>query len=139
MRTMTSTLVGQAPALSTEDLSVGYGKTVVVDGIRIRVEAGEILCLIGPNGAGKSTILKTLIRQLRPMEGTVLLEDTPLSDLKERELARKSAAVLTGRIATELITCEDPEKRLRLHQRWTAAAGLAGQSALPGTEAADHG
>ena len=107
MRTMTSTLVGQAPALSTEDLSVGYGKTVVVDGIRIRVEAGEILCLIGPNGAGKSTILKTLIRQLRPMEGNVLLEDTPLSDLKERELARKSAAVLTGRIATELITCEE--------------------------------
>ena len=107
MRTMTGTLVGQAPALSTEDLSVGYGKTVVVDGIRIRVEAGEILCLIGPNGAGKSTILKTLIRQLRPMEGTVLLEDTPLSDLKERELARKSAAVLTGRIATELITCEE--------------------------------
>ena len=38
MRTMTSTLVGQAPALSTEDLSVGYGKTVVVDGIRIRVD-----------------------------------------------------------------------------------------------------
>ena len=107
MRTMTSTVVGQAPALSTEDLSVGYGKIVVVDGIRIRVEAGEILCLIGPNGAGKSTILKTLIRQLRPMEGTVLLEDTPLSDLKERELARKSAAVLTGRIATELITCEE--------------------------------
>jgi iron complex transport system ATP-binding protein len=107
MKTMTSTLVGQAPALSTEDLSVGYGKSAIVDGIRIRVEAGEILCLIGPNGAGKSTILKTLIRQLRPMEGTVLLEDTPLSDLKERELARKSAAVLTRRIATELITCEE--------------------------------
>ena len=107
MKTMTSTLVGQAPTLSTEDLSVGYGKSAIVDGIRIRVEAGEILCLIGPNGAGKSTILKTLIRQLRPMEGTVLLEDSPLSDLKERELARKSAAVLTGRIATELITCEE--------------------------------
>ena len=68
MRTMTSTLVGQAPALSTEDLSVGYGKSAIVDGIRIRVGAGEILCLIGPNGAGKSTILKTLIRQLRPMD-----------------------------------------------------------------------
>ena len=107
MRTTTSTAVGQAPTLYTEDLSVGYGKSAVVDGIRIRVETGEILCLIGPNGAGKSTILKTLIRQLRPMEGTVLLEDSPLSDLRERELARKSAAVLTGRIATELITCEE--------------------------------
>ena len=71
-------VAGQAPTLSTEGLSVGYGRTAVVDGIRIRVEAGEILCLIGPNGAGKSTILKTLIRQLQPMGGTVLLENTPL-------------------------------------------------------------
>lgn len=98
---------GQAPTLSTEGLSVGYGRTAVVDGIRIRVEAGEILCLIGPNGAGKSTILKTLIRQLQPMGGTVQLENTPLPDMKERELARKSAAVLTGRIAPELMTCEE--------------------------------
>ena len=98
---------GQAPTLSTEGLSVGYGRTAVVDGIRIRVEAGEILCLIGPNGAGKSTILKTLIRQLQPMDGTVLLENTPLSALKEKELARRSAAVLTGRVATEMMTCEE--------------------------------
>ena len=100
-------VAGQAPTLSTEGLSVGYGRTAVVDGIRIRVEAGEILCLIGPNGSGKSTILKTLIRQLQPMGGTVLLENTPLPDMKERELARKSAAVLTGRIAPELMTCEE--------------------------------
>ena len=100
-------VAGQAPTLSTEGLSVGYGRTAVVDGIRIRVEAGEILCLIGPNGAGKSTILKTLIRQLQPIGGTVLLENTPLPDMKERELARKSAAVLTGRIAPELMTCEE--------------------------------
>ena len=100
-------VAGQAPTLSTEGLRVGYGRTAVVDGIRIRVEAGEILCLIGPNGAGKSTILKTLIRQLQPMGGTVLLENTPLPDMKERELARKSAAVLTGRISPELMTCEE--------------------------------
>ena len=101
------TAAAQIPTLSTEDLSVGYGKTAVVSGIRIRVERGEILCLIGPNGAGKSTILKTLIRQLAPMDGTVLLEGRSLTDLKERELARKSAAVLTGRISPELMTCEE--------------------------------
>ena len=84
------TAAAQIPTLSTEDLNVGYGKTAVVNGIRIRVETGEILCLIGPNGAGKSTILKTLIRQLAPMEGAVLLEGTALTALKERELARKS-------------------------------------------------
>ncbi len=103
----TGAAAGQIPTLSADDLRVGYGRTAVVDGIRIRAEAGEILCLIGPNGAGKSTILKTLIRELRPMGGTVLLENTPLPDMKERELARKSAAVLTGRVAPELMTCEE--------------------------------
>ena len=103
----TGAAAGQIPTLSAEGLRVGYGRTAVVDGIRILAEAGEILCLIGPNGAGKSTILKTLIRELRPMGGTVLLENTPLPDMKERELARKSAAVLTGRVATELMTCEE--------------------------------
>lgn len=101
------TQAAQIPTLSTEDLSVGYGRTAVVDGIRICAAAGEILCLIGPNGAGKSTILKTLIRQLQPMGGTVLLENTPLPDMKERELARKSAAVLTERVTPELMTCEE--------------------------------
>ena len=96
-----------APILSTESLQVGYGKTVVVDGVDILAEAGEILCLIGPNGAGKSTILKTLIRELRPLKGTVILENTPLSELKEKELARKSAAVLTGRVRPERMTCAE--------------------------------
>ena len=99
--------MNRTPILSTEALSVGYGKTVVVQDIRIRVEAGEILCLIGPNGAGKSTILKTLIRQLLPMAGTVLLENTPLPALKERVLAQKSAAVLTGRVSSEFMSCEE--------------------------------
>ena len=111
MRSAANTAMGtgaaRIPTLSTEDLSVGYGRAAVVDGIRICAAAGEILCLIGPNGAGKSTILKTLIRQLQPLDGTVLLENTPLSDLKEKELARKSAAVLTGRISPEMMTCEE--------------------------------
>ena len=95
------------PILVTENLCVGYGKTAVVDGVELRVDPGKILCLIGPNGAGKSTILKTLIRQLQPLNGTVLLENAPLSELKERELAKKSAAVLTGRVSPELMTCEE--------------------------------
>ena len=93
--------------LSTEQLTVGYRNTPVVKDVEIRVEAGEILCLIGPNGAGKSTILKTLIRQLQPIGGLVLLENAQLAEIKERDLAKKSAAVLTGRIDPEYMTCEE--------------------------------
>ena len=43
--------------LSTEALAVGYGGTVLIGDIALRVGAGRVLTLIGPNGSGKSTIL----------------------------------------------------------------------------------
>lgn len=54
-----------------EGLVVGYqGKPIVRD-IHIRLRQGEILTLIGPNGAGKSTVLKSIAKQLSPLEGTI--------------------------------------------------------------------
>ena len=91
--------------LRAENLTVGYGDHPVVREIGLRAEAGKLLCLIGPNGAGKSTLLKTLIRQLPPLSGAVLLEGERLETLHERELARRSAAVLTGTPTPELMRC----------------------------------
>ena len=93
--------------LRSENLTVGYGSDPVVREITLAAEPGRILCLIGPNGAGKSTLLKTLIRQLPPLAGTVVLEGEELKTLPERELARRSAAVLTGRPAPELMLCRE--------------------------------
>ena len=93
--------------LRTEGLAVGYGAESVVSDIALRAEPGTVLCLIGPNGAGKSTILKTLIRELKPTAGAVLLENRRLESYREQELARVSAAVLTGRPEPELMRCEE--------------------------------
>lgn len=93
--------------LRTETLTVGYGKTAVVKDILLEAVPGKILCLIGPNGAGKSTLLKTLIRELEPVDGTVLLDGRNLREYRERDLARCSAAVLTGKPEPELMLCED--------------------------------
>ncbi len=99
---------GQNEALlRTENLSVGYGKHTVVDGIALKAEPGKILCLIGPNGAGKSTLLRTLIRELSPIDGAVWLDGRNLSDYRDRELAALRAAVLTGRPEPELMRCEE--------------------------------
>lgn len=98
----------QETILNTASLTVGYGGTAVVEEIELLASAGKILTLIGPNGAGKSTILKTLIRQLRPLAGGVYLGDgRPIDSINDAELARYSAAVLTGRPEPELMTCED--------------------------------
>ena len=89
--------------LYTDKLSVGYGDRTVVSDITLSAEPGQILCLIGPNGAGKSTLLKTLLRLLPPTAGAVYLEGKELRTYSERELARRSAAMLTGRPEPELM------------------------------------
>ena len=91
--------------LNTDALSVGYGEKTVVSDIVLSAEPGRVLCLIGPNGAGKSTLLRTLLRLLPPTAGAVYLEGKDLQSYPERELARRSAAVLTGRPEPELMRC----------------------------------
>jgi ABC-2 type transport system ATP-binding protein len=48
-----------------------YGKLRAVDGVTLRVRAGEIVGLVGPNGAGKTTALRCCVGILRPTEGQV--------------------------------------------------------------------
>ena len=96
-----------ACVLRTEDLSVGYGSRCVAERISLQLEEGRILCLIGPNGSGKSTLLKTLMRQIPPLKGSIFMEGRKLERIPEKELARTSAAVLTGRPAPELMRCEE--------------------------------
>jgi len=93
--------------LRSNALTVGYSGTAVICGITLKAEPGKIMTLIGPNGAGKSTILKTLIRQLPPISGTVYLDGKDLTSLRSRDIARTVSAVLTGRPTPELMTCGD--------------------------------
>ena len=93
--------------LSAKGLNVGYKGEIVIGDILLEAVPGRILTLIGPNGAGKSTILKTLTRQLDPIGGVVSLEGRDLFSMKERDIAKTVAAVLTGRPTPELMTCWD--------------------------------
>lgn len=93
--------------LQLDKLSVGYDGQALVRDISIGIEPGEIVSLIGPNGSGKSTILKSIVRQLSIVAGTVLLSGEDLSKMREQDTARQMAVVLTDRIKAELMTCYD--------------------------------
>ena len=84
--------------LHTDGLSVGYHGRELIKEIGISLKMGEIVTLIGPNGAGKSTILKTIAKQLQEICGSVYVENINLSELPEKELAKKmSGADDSGR------------------------------------------
>lgn len=91
----------------TKQLCVGYRGKALVKDIEIGLEKGEILTVIGPNGAGKSTLLKSIAKQLKPVGGTVCLEQKSLADMSGAELAKKMAVAFTEKMQTELMTCED--------------------------------
>jgi tungstate transport system ATP-binding protein len=59
------------PLLDLRGAHVAIGRTPILHGIDLRVEAGERLALIGANGSGKSTLLRTLHGLLPATAGTV--------------------------------------------------------------------
>lgn len=90
-----------------EKMSIGYHKNPLIENIEISLEKGEILTLIGPNGAGKSTVLKSIARQLALIEGAVYLDKKSMEDMSGTELSQKMAVLLTDKLRTEMMTCED--------------------------------
>lgn len=93
--------------IKSSELSAGYGREVVVDGINLTVKAGEILCLIGPNGSGKSTILKTLTRELEALGGKIFLLGKDAAAMNELEAARHLSMVMTEKIRPEFMSCRE--------------------------------
>lgn len=59
----------------------------VLDGVRLTLDAGEILTVLGPNGAGKSTLLGCMLGLLRPQRGVVRLCGQELAQLGARRIA----------------------------------------------------
>ena len=91
----------------TEGLTVGYHGVPLIKNIKISLKKGEILTLIGPNGAGKTTILRSIIKQLKPIGGVVVLDGKETEQISGKELSRKLSVVLTERVRPEMMTCKE--------------------------------
>src|ERR1700757_2593382 len=75
------------------DISVRYGKRVVLDGVSFELRNGKVLSLLGPNGAGKTTLVRSLNATVALSTGEIVLDGTPLKQLSRREIASRVTVV----------------------------------------------
>jgi branched-chain amino acid transport system ATP-binding protein len=78
-----------AALVSVEDVHTHYGKSHVLHGVSLHVDAGEVVGLLGRNGVGKSTTLKTIMGLVRPSAGEVLLAGSSITGVPSHKLARR--------------------------------------------------
>ena len=76
-------------------LRVAVPDQVILDGISLNFNAGELIALIGPNGAGKSTLLRAAAGLTR-CDGAIMLGGAALPGLNARERARRVAYLAQG-------------------------------------------
>jgi ABC-type transport system involved in resistance to organic solvents, ATPase component len=76
------------PVIRLENLTVAYGRRVILDGINLEIPTGKTMVILGESGSGKTTILKCVLGTLHPVSGRVLANGQDISTLKEDELLR---------------------------------------------------
>lgn len=82
--------------IEVRNLSKKFKDQVVLDGVNLDINSGEILYVIGKSGSGKSVLLKNMIRLLRPETGNIIIDGVDIFALDERQLIefRKKTGVL---------------------------------------------
>ena len=63
-------------------------ETVALDGIDLKIDEGEFVFLVGPSGSGKTTLMKLITGEVRPTNGTVIVNDFDMSKIRRRKLPK---------------------------------------------------
>ncbi len=83
--------------LHTRDLIINVPSRADGFPLNMSIESGQVWGVLGPNGAGKTTLLHTLAGLLPARSGQVTLHDTPLAQLKRRDIAQQLGLVFQER------------------------------------------
>lgn len=80
--------------LTASDLRKEYNGRLVVGGVSLKVNAGEVVGLLGPNGAGKTTSFYMIVGLIKPDSGSVLIDFDDITELPVYERARAGIGYL---------------------------------------------
>lgn len=113
--------------LKVSDLSAGYGRTTILDGVSIEVEEGDVVTIIGANGAGKTTLLRAISGLVKPNAGSITFNGESIAGMDPADIvgrglimvpeARQLFPVMTVR-DNVLMGCYHPAAREGAERRF---------------------
>lgn len=68
--------------IKIEDLTVSYDIKPVLWDVDLNIPKGSLTAIVGPNGAGKSTLIKAVLNLIKPVTGSILINDKPYKEQK---------------------------------------------------------
>jgi branched-chain amino acid transport system ATP-binding protein len=83
-----------SPLLELDGVDTYYGAIHILQGVRLHVGAGELVCLLGGNASGKSTTLKTILGIVRPRNGAVRFEGEDVTGRTTSYRIRRGIAIV---------------------------------------------
>ena len=125
--------------LHARDLGKRYKSRIVLENFSLDVEPAQVVGLLGPNGAGKTTSFYMIIGLIRPDNGEILLDDTPITRLPIHQRAKLGVSYLPQEASVfrklsvrdnilailELTTRKGKKERLASAERLMEELGIA--------------
>ena len=98
-----------SPEVRFEEVSFTYPgtETPALEGVTVRIEAGETLALVGRNGAGKTTLIKLLGRLYEPTGGRILLDGVDVTTMPPGDVRRRIGVIFQDFVQYHLTVAEN--------------------------------
>ena len=90
-----------------ENITLGYGNRILIEGLTAEVRRGELTALVGRNGTGKSTLLRAIAQLGEVLSGDIVLDDKKSSLLSPADMASMVAFVTTDKVRIANLRCRD--------------------------------
>jgi branched-chain amino acid transport system ATP-binding protein len=106
--------------LNVDSIHSYYDKSHVLEGVSLKVEAGELVTLLGRNGAGKTTTLRSILGIVRPRQGQISFNGQQLVGREIFDIARLGIALVPEHrgIFRKLSVEENLKIAVRKASRW---------------------